>query len=412
MIKEKMVQKIKTFRDNRDAISPIIATILVLAVAVAAGVGLYFWFDTFQADAQEQVGDSTTSSMNIMVKNTLGNDAIQLSSYPGDTEYTITFAEVDDSDSAPTNIPTGNTLYPQGNGYIGIYNNYTSSKWLTSTSGGNGWVNILGSSNAQIYDERFIIEIPVTITPVLDLKDVLIKAGEPKVSETYPETTDVNLYHTEYWLHIDRENNYQLLKKDDTPFKGIMRRSRPTSSKIEEDATTGDTFHFDGGKCYLKVDTATWNNYTGENMGYDFANVDTSNGTAPQLSGYAYSTYSGTYFRVLPLYQADGVKKYAYKKNNAGDEQGWYTNYFYGGTNIKEYFDSGWYTVGDLNKGESTTKYLYLMFNSISMPNHPASDDWREGDDEYIVFDVPITVTSSDGVTSTMTVKITVHDEE
>ncbi|MCK4823437.1 hypothetical protein KA005_47235, partial [bacterium] len=388
-----------------------IATILVLAVAVAAGVGLYFWFDTFQASAQEEVESSSSASMNLMVRNSLGNDAITLSTYPGDTEYTITFAEVDDSDSAPTNSTTGNTLYPQGNGYIGIYRQYKYSKWLTSTSGGNGWVKISGSKNAQIYDERFIIEIPVTITPVLDIKDVLIKAGEPEVSEIYPETTDVNLYHTEYWLHIDRENNYQLQKKDDTPFKGIMRKSG-SSALIEENTTAGDTFYFDGGNYYLTVDTATWNNYTGENMGSDFANVVTTNGTAPQYPGYPYSYKTGTYFRVLPLYQADGVKKYAYKKNNAGDEEGWYTNYFYGGTSIKEYFDSGWYTVGDLNKGESTTKYLYLMFNSISMPKHPASDDWREGDDEYIVFDVPITVTSSDGVTSTMTVKITVHDEE
>ena len=147
-------------------------------------------------------------------------------------------------------------------------------------------------------------------------------------------------------------------------------------------------------------------------MGKDFAHVNTSNGTVPPkyMGGFPYS--SGTYFRVLPLYKANGEKVYAYKYNiTSGEEQGWYTNYFYGVDNMK-YFDSGWYNVGDLNAGQTVTKYLYLMFISINMPNHPATDDWRQGDNEYVVFDVPITVTSAEGITSTMTVKVKVHDEE
>lgn len=356
--------------------------------------------------------NSSTSSMNVMIKKSMGSDAITLSPYPGENSYIQTFVEVDDEDTAPVNQTTGSLLYPQGNGYIGRYKHYNPDKWLKSTSGGNGWVN--STYNAQIYDERFIVEIPVTLTPAVNLHDVLIKAGTPEVSEIYPETTDVNLFHTEYWLHIDSDNNYQLLKKDDTPFKGIMKRKYSTSSTIEEVTTVGegDYFYFGGDKPYLKVDTTAHWDYKGEDMGADFANVITDNGTAPMYSG-SFPYYSGTYFRVLPLYKANGEKEYAYKHNlTTGEDQGWYTNYFYGGDNIKKYFDSGWYSVGDLNAGQTATKYLYLMFNSISMPNHPALDDWRQGDNEYVVFDVPITVTSAEGVTSTMTVKVKVHDEE
>lgn len=63
-------KKIKPFWKDSEAISPIIATILVLAVAVAAGVGLYFWFDTFQASAQEQVGSSTDSQFDVLRSST------------------------------------------------------------------------------------------------------------------------------------------------------------------------------------------------------------------------------------------------------------------------------------------------------------------------------------------------------
>lgn len=38
-----------------------------------------------------------------------------------------------------------------------------------------------------------------------------------------------------------------------------------------------------------------------------FGNVITANGTAPQY-GYPYSSYIGTFFRVLPLYKSNGEK--------------------------------------------------------------------------------------------------------
>lgn len=403
MLNKNIYEKIKHLFENTAGISPIVATILVLAVAVAAGVALYYWFGAFQTGAQEQVENSSKSLMDIMSKK---SQAITLSPSPGESMYTITFAEQDDEDSAPKSEITGNTLYPQGNGYISIYRNYTSNEWLTSTSGGNGMYNT--TTNPQIHDERFIIEIPVTLMPVIDLHNVLIKAGTPEVTETHPKT-DAKLYHTEYWLHIDRDINYQLLKRDDTPFKGFMKRSTSTASKIEEN-TAGNTFYFNGKDCFLKVSDTPWWNFTGENMGKNFENVDMVNGTAPIQSGWPYS--AKTYFSVLRIFKADGVKKYGYIKNATGGIEGWYTNYF-SGTDVKEYFDSNQYSVGDMKAGQSVTKYLYLMFDSIRMPKCPDPlTTWLEGDDEYVVFDVPITVTSSDGITSTMTVKVKVHDEE
>ncbi|MBU3966128.1 MAG: hypothetical protein KKG76_01960 [Euryarchaeota archaeon] len=407
MNKKKTLKKIIPFWEDTEAISPVVATILVLAVAVAAGLGLYLWFNPFQANVQGQVGNTSVASIDLMAKKSLGNDAITLSPFPGESMYTITFAEVDDKESAPKNETTGNTLYPQGNGYISIYRKYTPTSWLRSTSGGNGWVNT--TKNPQIYDERFIIEIPVTLTPALSLHNVIIKAGKPVVAETYPKTTET-LFHTEFWLHIDRDNNYQLLKNDETPFKGIMNRSTLTASKIEEN-TTGNTFYFNGKDYFLNVSDTPWRNFTGENMGGNFEKVDKERGTALIQSGWPSGAH--TFFRVLPIYKADGVKRYAYIKNATGGIEGWYTNYFSGADNIKEYFDSNQYNVGDVNAGQSVTKYLYLMFDSLRMPKCPdPMTTWLEGDDEYVVFDVPITATTPDGITSTMTVKVKVMDEE
>ncbi|MFH1127471.1 MAG: archaellin/type IV pilin N-terminal domain-containing protein [archaeon] len=74
MNKKKTLKKIIPFWEDTEAISPVVATILVLAVAVAAGLGLYLWFNPFQANVQAQIGTSSNSSVNLMADTTLGNN--------------------------------------------------------------------------------------------------------------------------------------------------------------------------------------------------------------------------------------------------------------------------------------------------------------------------------------------------
>ncbi len=160
----------KKIFENTEAISPIVATILLLAVAVAAGMGLYYWFGTFQSGAQEQVQNSSTASMNIMAEKSI----VLKVSLPKDT-FVYKSATLLDADN---------------DGILGIGN-----RTILNPSYVNSW-----------RDERFIQEIPIYIKNQgpSELTGVKIK---------YEPTTNIR------YLRIDRNNGNQLLKLDGTPAK-------------------------------------------------------------------------------------------------------------------------------------------------------------------------------------------------
>ena len=78
--------------------------------------------------------------------------------------------------------------------------------------------------------ERFIVEIPVTISSSTELTDVKLKAGKIEVTEG-------NLY-GHMWLHLDSDNDYRLLNGDDTTFVGFINQS---TDQVYEDTTDGYT---------------------------------------------------------------------------------------------------------------------------------------------------------------------------
>lgn len=98
----------KFFRKHKKAVSPVIAVMLLVAVAVAA-VGAYFiWFRSFQTQTQKSVQEQSSGALGgglqilsitddgsqyfVVIKNTLGSGNIVLAStanvIPGPTEPT------------------------------------------------------------------------------------------------------------------------------------------------------------------------------------------------------------------------------------------------------------------------------------------------------------------------------------
>jgi len=140
MSNKKIVDKIKHFWNDTEAISPIIATIMILVVAVAAGAMLYFWWDEFQEGAQEEVGASAMGSMKTM---SIGSAIVIMSS-----EINENFKLYPDADNATEELVNNSE-----NAGIWYAQNYTGVRF-----GPNG-LDDLG-----YHDERFIVEIPVTIS--------------------------------------------------------------------------------------------------------------------------------------------------------------------------------------------------------------------------------------------------------
>ncbi|MCD4842086.1 MAG: hypothetical protein K8R08_08845 [Methanosarcinales archaeon] len=390
MNKEKIVDKIKHFWNDTEAISPIIATIMVLVVAVAAGAGLYFWFDTFQEGAQAEVGDSATGNIRTM---SIGSAIVTMSS-----EINENFKLYPDEDNA-----TEELLNNSENAGIWYAQSYPTVRF-----GPNG-LDELG-----YHDERFILEIPVTISSSTELTDVKLKAGKIEV-------TDGNL-HGHMWLHLDSESDYRLLNGDDTMFVGFINKS---TDQVYENTTDGFTYYFGGKKHYgvkLNESNATMVDFVGK---YGAVPDD------PNSKSYDESDISPPVIARVPgalgvirLHTPDS-SYVAFAKDKNDTEYGWMTcnhsagytgvlhtssmedQYFLGGEKLEQFHNPVYKVVDTLNPNEAQTVSTYLFVTIMSLSNYETGTD-----DGLTIVNIPLTMTSKEGVTETMNVKFTVLDED
>ena len=395
MSNKKIVDKIKHFWNDTGAISPIIATIMVLVVAVAAGAGLYFWFDEFQEGAQEEVGASATGSMRTM---SIGSAIVTMSS-----EINENFKLYPDADNA-----TEELLLNSENAGIWYAQNYTGRRF-----GPNG-LDDLG-----FHDERFIVEIPVTISSSTELTDVKLKAGKIEV-------TDGNLY-GHMWLHLDSDSDYQLLNGDDTQFVGFINENE---TQVFENTTDGLTYHFGGQNHHgvLLDQTYSWQvdyakatgavkdvPYVSPGVGTTIDESDISPpriGTTPGAMG------------VIRLYTPDNMRA-AFAKNKTGTEFGWMTcnydagdtgtpqsssmedEYFVGREKLEQFHNPVYKVADTLVPNEAQTISTYFFVTIMSLSNYETGTD--EG---LTTVNIPLTMTSKEGVSQTMNVKFTVLDKD
>ena len=393
MSNKKIVDKIKHFWNDTEAISPIIATIMVLVVAVAAGAGLYFWFDDFQASAQEEVGTSATGSMRTM---SIGSAIVTMSS-----EINENFKLYPDEDNA-----TEELMNNSENAGIWYAQNYTGARFGPNGMDGVGY-----------HDERFILEIPVTISSSTELTDVKLKAGKIEV-------TDGNL-HGHMWLHLDSDYNYRLLNGDDTRFVGFINNN---TDQVYENTTDGFTYYF-GGKKHHGVLL----NRSNETM-VSFVELTGAVPDDPNSKGYDESDISPPRIAtvdgalgVIRLYTPDS-SYVAFAKDKNDTEYGWMTcNYdaggynpfappttwsmkdeYFHGTEKLEQFHNPVYKVADtLNPNEAQIVSTYLFVTIMSLSNYETGTD-----DGLTMVNIPLTMTSKEGVTQTINVKFTVLDED
>lgn len=358
-------KNIKRFFENREAISPVVATILVLAVAVAAGIGLYYWFGAFQEGAQAEVANSTTGNIR-----TMAIDSAK-----------VTLSPIDKSPSLVGIDAANDTVAdnPAGNGRIRAAGNYTDPISKLGPNGKNGvaWM-----------DERFVVDIPIRISSNIALEDMMLTYGKPSVN--------VGTLYSHFWLHLDKNNDYQLLKKDGTQFVGFINKS---TDKVFENATDGYTYHFKGSK-FAGLDI---NNYT---INFDEGTgIATKGLSPPQISKRANA------LGVMKIY-SDGDYHYALAKNKTGtfgwvtcDYRGGEDKYFAGNDKL-EVFHSPAYKVTDkFVPNEAVTVNTYFMFYLGMLDNYNTNKD-----DGYAEIVLPFTITTKEGVTVTSSVTLTIKD--
>jgi len=122
---------------SKKAITPILATLLLIVIAVAAIVVTYAWIMTYMSSAGEQAGvmlgienvnwNSTAGTTTIVVKNTGTSDAKIVRLYMGTTQDNLIDL------TASTNIGTGKIL--NVNSITTITLNWPNSVASTWTSG-------------------------------------------------------------------------------------------------------------------------------------------------------------------------------------------------------------------------------------------------------------------------------------
>ena len=374
MNKENIVDKIKHFWDDTEAISPIVATIMVLVVAVAAGAGLYFWFDEFQTGAQEEVGEASTGSMRSMV---IGSADIQVRPF-------------DEKPSLDGIDATGDTAIDnlKGNGQIARARNYSANKLGLNGIYGVAW-----------HDERIVVEIPITITSSAELEGVTLITEKPVVNK--------GTLKSYMWLHLDKDNDYQLLKKDDTVFKGFINDSEV---KVYEDGANGYTYYF-GGKKHLGLDIV--NGIRDNATGTLADNLTTTNVDESNLVPRTISSKDGA-LRVMQLFTREGFEYWAFAKNDTGSDLGWITcdhiqsgdTYFTGTDKIDDMFNSGTYEVADtLVPNEAVTVYKYFMINGLLLDNYGTTNE-----DGSAEIELPFRIITKEGLTESGSITLTIMD--
>lgn len=300
-MRKKIFEKIKQFFENREAISPIVATILVLAVAVAAGVGLYYWFGAFQTGAQSQMENSSTASMNIMVEESLGDKLLQLVLPVKQFDFNSILVDVDNDE----------VIYKPT--YSGNYSKLREAEGKSLKN--NSW-----------REERFIQEIAATITNrgPRDLTNVKIK-----YTKLPNELTKC--------LHIDRDSDWQLLDVDGTPADVTFTTDGPVEG-------TGMHYYFGGQKTEIDYTNKTvafadqMYSYMGNNTLKVVSLYDVDGNEM-----YAYADNGTTY---------GWNTAYTLFTNEMNKSNGYWCT---------EHLHNPVYEVGDLKSGETKTVYTYFF---------------------------------------------------
>jgi flagellin-like protein len=129
----------KTLSKSRKGISPILATLLLIVIAVAAIVVTYAWIMTYMGSAGHQAGvmldvenvswNSATNKTTIVVKNTGTSDTKIVRLYIGSTSDNLIDVSADTNLGTGINLPAGSKIDVVLNWPNDLANMWTSNKY-------------------------------------------------------------------------------------------------------------------------------------------------------------------------------------------------------------------------------------------------------------------------------------------
>ena len=401
MLKDK---KMKSFWKDTEAISPIIATIMVLVVAVAAGAGLYFWFDTFQASAQEQVGSASDSQFNVLGSST--------------TPIIVTM-------DTTQNVQYASASYDKKDGYDDYgalaYAGYNYDTYKTGIA-----CNKSATPVTVFKDERFVLEIPIELKANANLHNVKIKVdldNKEILESGYPVGYAYEyMGFSPYCLHLDRTNGYALQYYDtvSSSWKTFNGELHPNSDAITFDDTKYN-YRFDGDKPALNLSSIITAAGDISDLGLlGLAETDDGIYNETNLAAVTYPDRQsdlGSYYKSDPgaymlngrIITAEGKAKYARKVsvNDVTDETPWVTTSTLlnskGASNSDAqdaYLLSNTYPIGDIGAGEIKTAYVYVYVNFARF----------NADSGMVVATVPFEFSSADGFSTSETITFTLYE--
>ncbi|MCQ4153224.1 MAG: hypothetical protein NOM71_03055 [Archaeoglobi archaeon] len=363
----------KSFKGNEMGLSAIVGVVLVLAVTVIAGLGLYLWWNSMQTTTQSTIGEQTRAQVRQMA-----------------TEHATMIVT----------IPTSSK------GYDKKYDFEFTSGWFD-------WDN-----NKYIYvtparyigrdapcqncyrDERFIMEIPVIIKNPnsFDLTNVKLVVD-----------TENQLF---YVLHFKKsDGKYQLLYGNGTEFKGIL------GKYYNAEGAEGDYYTYywgESGSYAVNLSKSSFN-YTAPQGNRN--NLDQRDMNFTEYQDWSNkSSFIWMDNNVVPLALLDETNTYIYPYACKGGDcscsnpqncnkyaLATWNMFFSTGPMVtslefcKEKFHNPVYNIGTIKAGETVKTSVYVLFMRLDLSQ---SQEWE----------IKLNIYSDEGVKASIPVKFYASD--
>jgi|GEM_PF-3388357 len=344
------------FLKNKKAISPILALLIVLGVTIVVGAVFYTWGSGLFESSQDKTksameGQAATMSSDVLpyyVKvGIVGHDES-----PATFEYISTGVDADNDKT----IKYGEPYKPE---------KYTNC----------------------LKDERVIFEVPIYVRN--NAQDKILKGVTAKVLGL-----SGHLWWAFHLKYDDTNDQYELLKRDDSVFKGYI-----GYASADENAN-GFTYVFTTSSYAVNISSSA--------SGYKWNGTDleaTTGSSIEYATTKAKSSFADYTSSPLKLITTDGVNYYLVAINSSGGK--WYmatSQAFFRGSgynDCKALFNNPVYNIGDISPNSVKTANMYIAFGYITSEYLPDVDE------------ISIRIQDSEGILSkTIPLKFHIGDPE
>ncbi len=356
--------------DDR-ALSAIVGVVLVLAVTVFAGLGLYIWWNSMQSSSQMTVSEQSKAQIGQMIREH-GTVSItipgRMTNWEKKYNYHYTSTSFDWDNDKVIFRPPSTGFYIGTTYYENCYK-----------------------------DERFIVEIPVVI-------------HNPNTFDLTNVTLTVTGLEGRLWfvLHFKKNSDgqYVLLDKDGNEFTGVL--AHRNASKTASDGTfykyywgEPGSYGINANKIMLNYTTALEEQTTTKLNDSDYQAWNDRRTTI-----FANHTWSPL---VLRDEFGNNLYPYACKNGDCSQKYAWATfnNFFTGASGAPTYafckdnLHNPVYKIGTIKAGQSVKTYVYILFGYLA-ERTGTLPEWE----------ITLEVFSNEGVQTSLPVKFRLDDPD